>query len=254
MRKLKPKYLFASAALLILLVVVVYVVTRSKDPIPNSPWPGNDVPPEEELMARLQRLREDTPVQRTLTYDDGSTPEITQALASLFDEDIRPVMAQLASPYEVSPQVAPVRPTHARIEDVVENYDVMALVGDRVEHINTAVNGRIDDVIDRVEHINAAVKDIRDAFITDVGFLLEKVEYLVANSASSDELDQKVRDLEALAQSASPYKAPEEDNFIPLLDLLQENSDNMQMQINAISQQVNFIIANSPEYIGDGNS
>jgi hypothetical protein len=236
MGKLKPKYLFASAALLILLVVVVYVVTRSKDPIPNNPWPGNDVPNEEDIRARLQGLREvsdDTPVQRTLTY---------------YDEDIRPVTAQLATPYEVSPEVAPEQPM---LEDLVDNYNVMALVGDRVEHINTAVNGRIDGVIDRVEHINDAVKEIRDAYIEDVGFLLDKVQYLVANSASSDELAEKVRDLEALARSASPYKAPTEDNLIPLLDLLQENSDNMQTQINAIDQRVNYIIAKSGEYQGE---
>lgn len=239
MRKLKPKYLFASAALLILLVVVVYVVTRSKEPIPNSPWPGNDVPNEEDIRARLERLREvsdDPPVQRTLTY---------------YDEDIRPVMAQLASPYEVSPQVAPEQPM---LEDLVDNYNVMALVGDRVEDINMVLNGRIDGVIDSVEYINDAVKKIREAYIQDVEFLLDKVNYLVANSASSDELAEKVRDLEVLARSASPYKAPTEDNFIPLLDLLQENSDNMQRQIDAISQQVNVIIANSGEYMGDGNS
>lgn len=170
MGKLKPKYLFASAALLILLVVVVYVVTRSKDPkdpIPNSPSVGSD------NVARI--LDFGTPgtpgtpdigpvtAQRTLTYDDGSTPEITQALADLFDEDIRPVTAQLASPFELTPEVAPDRPT---LQDVIENYDVIDVLGDRVEHINRVLNRRIDDVIDvlgdGLQKVNQSVEYCHD--------------------------------------------------------------------------------------------
>ena len=144
MRKLKPKYLFASAALLILLVVVVYVVTRSKETTPNGPSAGSDE------------------VARTLDFGTPETPG---------SPEIQPVTAQPATPYDVPTEVAPVRPTlqeaYARIDDVIE------LLGNRVEHIDkvftgeirevyTRIDGIIDVLGDRVEKVNEAVEYCHD--------------------------------------------------------------------------------------------
>ena len=196
MRKLKPKYLFASAALLILLVVVVYVVTRSKETTPNGPSAGSDE------------------VARTLDFGTPETPG---------SPEIQPVTAQPAtpseSPYDVTPHLAPV--------------DMFT----PVERLEAKVFG-----------LETAVKDIREAYNEDVGFLLDKVESLEADSVSSD-LFRKVQDLEALAQSAE-YRPPEPDGstyILPLLEAIQLNNDTMQMQIDAISRQVDVIIASSGE-------
>jgi hypothetical protein len=98
---------------------------------------------------------------------DFTTPETPGSP----DLDIQPVTAQPATPYDVTPEVAPVRPTlqeaYARIDDVIE------LLGDRVEHIEKVFTGeirevhaRIDDIIeflgDRVEKVNESVEYCHD--------------------------------------------------------------------------------------------
>jgi hypothetical protein len=241
MRKLKPKYLFASAALLILLVVVVYVVTRSKEPIPNNSWPGYDVPNEEDIRARLQGLREvsdDPSVQRTLTY---------------YDEDIRPVTAQQATPpYLLSPEVAPEQPM---LEDVQEH------TGDLVTRsvLSDVITESIQEIIDTVALANARtfseINTRLDALDQRMDELATSTRSAIALSSDGVALFlEAVQDTTAVIQEETVDMKMQIASLQSATDAIQQTNANMQMQIDATDQRVYHIIRNSGEYMGDGNS